>query len=621
MGKKKRKLALLLCICMVTACLSGMEFWNWTQSKAATTIDTTEDVRLLGIDVSHYQGAINWKKVKADGVNYAIIRCGYGQDITSQDDARWKENADACTSQGIPFGTYLYSYATTEAAARGEANHVLRLIKGYNLQYPVYYDIEHTTQKQLSAKQLGKVAKAFCDVIEAAGYKVGIYSGYSFFNNHMTDPTFDNYDRWVARYNSYCRYSKSYNMWQFTSDGAVDGISGRVDMDYTIGTDLISPVTGIGLNETQCSMKIGESRNLTASVQPLNAFNKAVSWSTSDQGIASVANGVVLAVGEGTVTITAKAKENSKIYAKCQITVSAVDTVATATPSVVEIVTDSGIHGGIITGTGIVVTSAPAISASPTATATLKPTGTPASVATSTPKITESPRPTVSATVKPTSSPVVKPSPWVSPTVVPTGTPVPTVSVGKVTGFTYKAVSKEEIRLSWKSVKNAAGYRLYYYDSANDKYLALTTQNSTKSTYTVKKLGEKALTAGKSYNFKIKAYRVVDGKKYWGTAVKLKAVTKPAPVKITKIKRTSTQKATVKWKAASGAQGYVIYISNSRNGVYKAVSTVVGKTKTSYTIKGLKKGKGYYVRVCAYKKCEGKTCYGNYTATKSIPSK
>lgn len=93
------------------------------------------------IDVSEHQGTINWDAVKGH-IDGAILRCGYGDNIASQDDKQWKRNADECTRLGIPFGVYIYSYATSDAQARSEAEHVLRLISGYKLSYPIYLDLE-----------------------------------------------------------------------------------------------------------------------------------------------------------------------------------------------------------------------------------------------------------------------------------------------------------------------------------------------------------------------------------------------------------------------------------------------------------------------------------------------
>ena len=99
-----------------------------------------------GIDVSYRQGDIDWEKVKNSGqVDFAIIRCGFGMNETKQDDSKWKYNSSECERLGIPYGVYLYSYADTVAKAKSEANHVIRLIKGKKLSYPIYYDMEEKT--------------------------------------------------------------------------------------------------------------------------------------------------------------------------------------------------------------------------------------------------------------------------------------------------------------------------------------------------------------------------------------------------------------------------------------------------------------------------------------------
>ena len=199
--------------------------------------EVIEGVVAKGIDVSQWNGDINWATVKNTDVDYAIIRCGYGMNQTNQDDPKWKRNADACTQYNIPFGTYLYSYADTVEKAKSEAQHVLRLVKGYNLTYPIYYDLEETSvRNSVSKSQIAQIAKAFCDTIEAAGYRVSIYANTDWFTNYLTDPMFNNWNKWVAQYNYRCTYAGSYTMWQCTSSGSVNGISGAVDLNMDFGT-------------------------------------------------------------------------------------------------------------------------------------------------------------------------------------------------------------------------------------------------------------------------------------------------------------------------------------------------------------------------------------------------
>lgn len=193
------------------------------------------DATLQGIDVSSWQGRIDWDKVKAAGIDFAIIRCGYGMDQTDQDDEYFEFNASECERVGIPYGVYIYSYADSVYRAESEADHVLRLIQGHSLSYPVYFDMEDASTLSVGKDGLAAIATAFCSKITAAGYPVGIYANLNWWTNYLTDPCFDNWYRWMAQYNSSCSYTGTYAMWQYTSSGTVDGISGRVDMNYQIG--------------------------------------------------------------------------------------------------------------------------------------------------------------------------------------------------------------------------------------------------------------------------------------------------------------------------------------------------------------------------------------------------
>ena len=215
---------------------SGFTPWsfengNWINSLGEPIKGAIEK----GIDVSFVQGKIDWEKVAATDISYAIIRCGYGNDEVSQDDKWWKYNADECTRLGIPFGVYIYSYALNTDEALSEAEHVLRLIEGYDLSYPIYLDLEDERYTgSLSNKEIADIAEVFCETVQSAGYEVGIYANLDWFRNRLTDGRFGQWTRWVAQYNSECTYKKAYTMWQCTSMGTVDGIDGFVDLNFTM---------------------------------------------------------------------------------------------------------------------------------------------------------------------------------------------------------------------------------------------------------------------------------------------------------------------------------------------------------------------------------------------------
>ena len=200
-----------------------------------------------GIDVSEWQKSIDWNKVKADGVDYAIIRAGYGK-LLSQKDVYFDQNMKAAEEAGLGRGVYWYSYATTPAAAKQEAETCLEVIKGYKLEYPVYFDVEDAVIAKLSTAEVTAITDAFCSVLEKEGYFVGITSYTNFLNTKLDSSLFKKYTVWVAHYNvNRPSFNKGYGMWQYTSTGSVNGINGNVDRDY-LYTDYPSIIKDVHLN-------------------------------------------------------------------------------------------------------------------------------------------------------------------------------------------------------------------------------------------------------------------------------------------------------------------------------------------------------------------------------------
>ena len=190
---------------------------------------------LSGIDVSVWQGKIDWKKVKnaknADGsnkVDFAIIRCGYGSNTKSKDDSKFVANVRGCEANKIPYGVYIYSYANTVSGANDEANHVLRLLadNGFQPQLPVYYDLEDKKVRKASNATIKSMAYAFCNKLTLEGYRAGVYASLSWWQGALSG--FGTYDKWVAQWNNKCDYTGC-SIWQCSSSGYVSGISGRID--------------------------------------------------------------------------------------------------------------------------------------------------------------------------------------------------------------------------------------------------------------------------------------------------------------------------------------------------------------------------------------------------------
>lgn len=195
----------------------------------------------LVIDVSWHQGEIDWKKVKEAGVEGVIIHCGYGLNYKSQDDIYFIKNVEGCIQNNIPFGVYIYSYADSVQKAESEAKHVIRLVSPYKdkLSLPIYYDLEYENDK--TGISLGKYAvengKKFIEILENNGYEVGIYTFQKWIDNYIKD-SFNSYPLWIARYgkNDGKKYKEPVipntkaDMWQYTSNGTIDGIKTNVDM-------------------------------------------------------------------------------------------------------------------------------------------------------------------------------------------------------------------------------------------------------------------------------------------------------------------------------------------------------------------------------------------------------
>ena len=195
-----------------------------------------------GVDVSSYQGVVDWNAVAADGISFAFIRVGYrgwGSAGTMNADKNFEQNIRGATAAGLKVGVYFYSQAITEDEAVEEAQFVLNAISGYDVKYPVVFDWEYVSRSDartysLTSSMLGKCANAFCSTVENAGYKgvvyVNKYTGYKKYD--LRDVT--KYDLWLAEYNVPSpTFYYDFKIWQYGDAGSVSGISGKADMDIS----------------------------------------------------------------------------------------------------------------------------------------------------------------------------------------------------------------------------------------------------------------------------------------------------------------------------------------------------------------------------------------------------
>ncbi|HIW56858.1 MAG TPA: glycoside hydrolase family 25 protein [Firmicutes bacterium] len=211
---------------------------------------------LKGVDVNEFNGEIDWERLKASGIDFVIIRCGYGADREEYDDKYWLRNVSECERLGIPYGVYLYSYAESDEYAASEAEHVLRLLEGRSPQYPVYYDLEDNTVGAKTNEEIARYAQIFCSAVESAGYDAGIYANRYWWEEKLTDTAFENgnRDKWVAEYNGSCGYAGRYSTWQCTNSGRVDGIDSNVDINFIFAANNFSYELSGGI--LNASMKV-----------------------------------------------------------------------------------------------------------------------------------------------------------------------------------------------------------------------------------------------------------------------------------------------------------------------------------------------------------------------------
>ena len=203
-----------------------------------------EDMK--GIDVSVHNGDIDWGKVKTDGIDFAILRAGYGK-LASQKDQKFEQNYKNAKAVNLPVGAYWYSYAMNENEARQEADVFLSVIKGKQFEMPVYFDLEEKKQFDLGKEKVSAIMRAFLEKVESAGYFTGLYGSASSLTTHTADDIKSRYTIWLAHWVNQTNYSSAYAIWQYSSKGKVAGINGNVDLDICY-KDFPTVIKNKGLN-------------------------------------------------------------------------------------------------------------------------------------------------------------------------------------------------------------------------------------------------------------------------------------------------------------------------------------------------------------------------------------
>ncbi|HIZ10790.1 MAG TPA: glycoside hydrolase family 25 protein [Candidatus Eubacterium faecavium] len=230
---------------IIAVLIAVIVFANGEVSDKPVLFETNAEY-VEGIDVSSHNGQINWKSV-ANSTDFAIIRAGYRGYGTGKivADPAFEENMDAANKAGIPAGVYFYSQAISPDEAREEAEFVLDLIRGYDVDLPVFIDFEYAHgssgeltgrlyEQELSSSEASQIINAFCGTVTHSGKYAGVYSSSSMLNMHVDTSKLDNnLYIWVADYNEAVTYLGAYDIWQYTKNGTCEGVNSRsVDLNY-----------------------------------------------------------------------------------------------------------------------------------------------------------------------------------------------------------------------------------------------------------------------------------------------------------------------------------------------------------------------------------------------------
>ena len=228
-----------------------------------------------GIDVSKHQGLIDWRDVKTD---FAIIRAGFGR-YANQKDPQFKRNYAGAKAAGIPVGAYWYSYARSAEEAREEAKACLHVLLGKQFEFPIYFDIEDSTQGHLSRATLTAICEAFCDTLEKAGYFAGVYASTYWFTNKLDHARLaGKYTIWLADYRAVYNKTLKWDMHQYTSSGHVAGIAGPVDMN-TCTRDFPGIIKKAGLNGYSTGLKTFSAQASPGDIAQLEQLAKILNLS------------------------------------------------------------------------------------------------------------------------------------------------------------------------------------------------------------------------------------------------------------------------------------------------------------------------------------------------------
>lgn len=561
--------------------------------------------KVYGIDVSYYQGNIDWKKVKNSGVEFVIIRVGYrgyGSAGTLVEDPRFKTYLDEATKAGLKVGVYFYTQAITTAEAQEEAKFVLDRIKGYSLQMPVYYDIESVDYDtgRLDSAGLSKAQKtalctAFCDTIIKSGYSAGVYANYTWLNYYIDGAGLGRkYPIWLAHYTSNTNYDQRMDMWQYSGSGTVSGISAYTDVNVWYSGKLplyVSDLISVANTSTSNTFAWNGAPDATGyevyqGTSPSDPNKKKIGdtkntyFTNSNKSTGTMYKYMVRAYSDAsgkrvygdysevftTCTLPANISKISAYARGTSVTISW-DKVSKATDYIVE----HYVNGA------------------------WKQVGTTSSLSYKVNGITQNGVNKFRVKARRNYSGVYYNGGYTYVNAEVTDIP------SAVTGIRSTSNTSTSNTITWNASTKAEGYEIYQWIGTTDSYKLIGTTTSTK--FTNSKKG-----SGTMYRYKVRAFNNVDGQRIEGAySSEFTTCTLPANVSFS-LCSTDVDSITLNWNKVSKATGYQVEMYT--NGTWKTLSTLSG---TSYTASDLSQNTAYRFRVRAIRNYNYINYYGDYT--------
>ena len=617
-GTSKKKIITKLGALMLSAALCFAMPFSASAAQVTKSIYTgtnyTQNSRFdnsvitNAIDISEHNGEIDFAKLKKTDTKITIVRVGcrgYGSKGTLMKDKNFDDNIKKCLEKGFETGVYFYSQALTEAEAKEEANFVLKYIKGYKFELPVYYDYEFAgvssgrldsawRNGRINKEQMTKNAIAFCNTIEEEGYRAGIYASKSFYEDNLIYSRLEDYAIWVAHYASKTNYAGQYQAWQYSAKGKVSGIDGYVDSNF-IYYDVLTPLLskGFDIEDIKKQEYTGEAISPVFSV-----FYKGKELVKGEDYYVSLEDNTKIGTAKVTVTGINKYESFTKSVKTFTIVPPKVeglkleergtnslkvswDKCSCASKYYIQVHRKEGwVKAGTTKETSFEITDLATASNYPIRVRAYKKVDDVNYFGFYSDEIETATSPAKPTELKSTSTP-------------------------------------SSIKLSWKKQSNASYYEVYLYNKETQKYELFETVKGGKNN----SLNVTELLANKRYAFKVRAFK----KSKDGELLKSKksdkyvAYTSVASPEIISAQSNAQKRITVKWNKSSGASGYQVMWSTTKD--FSSNYKTVKVTKTSTTLTTAQSNRTYYVKVRAYKTRSESTTYSPWSSKLSVKTK